>query len=242
MKINCIIIDDEPLAIDKMVNYVERLPYLNLLKTFDNAIEPINYLKENKVDLIFLDVQMEKLTGIQFLEVIHHKPNIILTTAFDSYALKSYELDVTDYLLKPISFERFVKAVDKVYEKMQSPVSQQQSREPSQAQHTDEYCFVKTEFRLEKIDFADILYIEGMGDYLRIITKTKKIMTLQNFKKMEEILPESNFFRVHKSYIVAVDKIENIERNRIKIADKLIPVSDTYKKPFNSFLEKRSLL
>lgn len=243
MKINCLVIDDEPLAIDKMVGYVNKIPYLNLLHTFDNAIEPLDFLKTNKVDLIFLDIQMEGLTGIQFLEVMHQKPYIIMTTAFDSYAIKGYELDVTDYLLKPISFERFLKAVDKVHEKMQSQhhVNIPFSTESANIQPGEEYFFVKTEFRLEKINFNEILYIEGMGDYLRIVTPTKRIMTLQNFKKMEEVLPESNFFRVHKSYIVALNKIENIEKLRIKIADKLIPISDTYKKSFFDFFTKRSL-
>lgn len=243
MKINCLVIDDEPLAIDKMVSYINKIPYLNLLRTYDNAIEPLDYLKTTKVDLIFLDIQMEGLTGIQFLEVIHQKPYIIMTTAFDSYAIKGYELDVTDYLLKPISFERFIKAVDKVQEKMQahSLVKTTSSNESTSAQPSDDYFFVKTEFRLEKINFNEILYIEGMGDYLRVVTPTKKIMTLQNFKKMEEVLPENNFFRVHKSYIVALNKIENIEKLRIKIADKLVPISDTYKKPFFDFFNKRSL-
>ncbi len=243
MKINCIVIDDEPLAIAKMESYIEKLPYLNLLKTFDNAIEPLNFLKTNKVDLIFLDIQMERLTGIQFLEVLHQKPNIIMTTAFDSYAIKGFELEVTDYLLKPISFERFVKAVDKVYEKINhEQLALVAAGEISQTNPTDDYFFVKTEFRLEKIMFSDILYIEGMGDYLRIVMPNKKIMTLQNFKKMEEVLPEQKFFRVHKSYIIAVEKIENIERNRIKISDKLIPISETFKKPFFAFLDKRSLM
>ncbi len=245
MKISCIVIDDEPLAMEKMVGYIEKLPYLNLIATFDNAIEPLDFLKTKKVDLIFLDVQMERLTGIQFLEVLNNKPNVILTTAYSEYAIKGYDLDISDYLLKPISFERFVKAVDKVYEKLQNalpPVHSGQEVMASQASGGEGYIFVKTEFRLEKIMFSDILYIEGMGDYLRIITPTKKIMTLQNFKKMEEMLPSSNFFRVHKSYIVAVDKIENIERNRIKIQDKLIPVSETYRKTFQDFLSKKSLI
>ncbi|HBX53312.1 MAG: DNA-binding response regulator [Bacteroidetes bacterium RIFOXYA12_FULL_35_11] len=245
MKISCIVIDDEPLAMEKMVGYIEKLPYLNLLSTFDNAIEPLDFLKTKKVDLIFLDVQMERLTGIQFLEVLSNKPNVILTTAYSEYAIKGYDLDISDYLLKPISFERFVKAVDKVYEKLQNALPQTHFKQEvmaSQSSGNEGYVFVKTEFRLEKIMFSDILYIEGMGDYLRIITPTKKIMTLQNFKKMEEMLPSTNFFRVHKSYIVAVDKIENIERNRIKINDKLIPVSETYRKPFQDFLSKRSLI
>jgi DNA-binding LytR/AlgR family response regulator len=185
---------------------------------------------------------MEELTGIQLLNILKQKPLVIFTTAYDTYALQGFELDVVDYLLKPISFERFLKAVDKVYEKIQlSALVKTEALNTRAASPTEDYFFVKTEFRFEKIDFSEILYIEGMGDYLRIFTRTKKIMTLQNFKKMEEMLPPNNFCRVHKSYIVALDKIDSIERNRIKIGDRIIPISESYKKTFFDFLEKRKL-
>ncbi|HEY4786785.1 MAG TPA: LytTR family DNA-binding domain-containing protein [Bacteroidales bacterium] len=222
MQINCIVIEDEPLAVKKLTGFINKIEYLKLSKTFDNAIEAISYLKENSVELIFLDIQMEEFTGIQFLETIKQRPKVIITTAYDKYAIKGYELDVADYLLKPFTFERFVIAVEKVYhtlaEKLK-PVS-------------GDYIFVKTEYRLEKIKVSEILYVEGMDEYLRIVTEEKKIMTLQNFKSMEEILPKDNFIRVHKSYLVAIDKIESIERNRIKIRKMLIPISDTYKERF----------
>jgi len=185
---------------------------------------------------------MEELTGIQLLNVLNPKPNVIFTTAYDSFAIQGFELDAVDYLLKPISFERFLKAVNKVYEKLNvEHLIENKNREVTIYTPGDDYFFVKTEFRLERVNFSDILYIEGMGDYLRIITPNKRLMTLQNFKKMEEMLPVNKFYRVHKSYIVSLDKIENIERNRIKISDKIIPISDTYKKPFFDFLDKRKL-
>jgi DNA-binding LytR/AlgR family response regulator len=222
MQINCISIEDEPLALKKLTGFINKIKYLKLIRSFDNAIEAISYLKENAVDLIFLDIQMEEFTGIQFLETIKQRPTVIITTAYDKYAIKGYELDVSDYLLKPFTFERFVQSVEKVcnniMEKLQ-PVS-------------TGYIFVKTEYRLEKINVADILYIEGMNEYLKIVTAGNNICTLQNFKSMEELLPKKNFARVHKSYIVAVDKIENIERNRIKIQKMIIPISETYKDEF----------
>ncbi len=239
-KINCIAVDDEPLALDIINNYVSKVPFLNLLKSFDNAMETINYVKENKVDLVFLDIQMDELTGIQLLNILQPKPLVIFTTAYDSFAIQGFELEAIDYLLKPISFERFLKAVNKVYDKMN--ISSNASKtDPIILKQSENYFFVKTEFRYEKIIFDEILYIEGMGDYLRIVTKTKKVMTLQNFKKMEETLPADLFCRVHKSYIIAFNKIESIERNRIKITDQLIPISDSFKKNFFDIFDKMKL-
>jgi len=244
MKISCVAIDDEPLALDIIKNYTQKVPFLDLKATFDNAIESIEYLKNNKVDLLFLDIQMDELTGIQLLNVLKDKPLVIFTTAYDSYAIKGYELDAVDYLLKPISFERFMKAAEKVYDRLNA----KHDRNPANKEvlvtnnKTDDYFFIKTEFHLEKLNFCDILYIEGMGDYLMIHTLAKKIMILQNFKKAEEILPEGNFCRVHKSYMVALDKIESIERNRIKIGATLIPISDSYKKVFYDLIEKKGLV
>lgn len=224
MQINCIVIEDEPLAIKKLTGFIHKVEYLQLSRTFDNAIDAISYLKENPVDLIFLDIQMEEFTGIQFLETIKQRPKVIITTAYDKYAVKGYELDVADYLLKPFTFERFIQSVEKMHKTLsekQTPVSA-------------DYIFVKTEYRLEKIKVSTILYVEGMNEYLQIVTEEKKIMTLQNFKSIEEVLPKNNFVRVHKSYLVAIDKVESIERNRIKIQKMLIPISETYKEAFFS--------
>ena len=240
MKINCIAIDDEPLALDIIRDYCSKVPFLNLIRTFDNAMDSIEFIRSNKLDLLFLDIQMEELTGIQLLHALKHRPYVIFTTAYDSYAIQGFELDIIDYLLKPISFERFVKSVDKVYEKMQTDQMLKAKPEPVAAAPSEEaYFFVKTETRMEKVRYADVLYIEGMGDYWRIITPGKRIMTLLNYKKLEEMLPPRQFIRVHKSFIVAVDKIDSVERNRIKIADRLIPVSETFRKTFFDFIEKR---
>jgi len=232
MKINCIAIEDEPLALKKIKEYIEQVDFLNLLEGFDNAIDAIGFLKRNSVDVIFLDIRMKKLSGIQFLESLHVKPKVIITSAYDEYALKGYELDVADYLLKPFTFERFLKSVDKVYNQLNK----------LQNDKSNDYIFVKTEYRIEKIEINDILYIQGMKDYLQIHTADRKIMTLQTFKNLLEILPQSDFQRIHNSYIISISKIENIERNRIRIGNDLIPISESYKDKFYRILKERKIL
>jgi two-component system, LytTR family, response regulator len=242
MKIRCIAIDDEPPALAQIEEYISRVPFLELLAGFENAFDTLEYLKSNDVDLMFLDIEMEGLTGIQLLNVLKEKPKIVLTTAYDQYAIKAFDLDVSDYLLKPISFERFMQSVDKVFDSLKHRDIQSISTDKNEVKIRN-YIFVKTEYRMQRVDFNDILYIEGMKEYLIIYTiHEKKILTLLTFKKMEEMLPSSNFTRVHKSYIVSLDKIESIERNRIKIRDKLIPVGESYSKMFYSILENRKFL
>lgn len=242
MKIKCIAIDDEPPALTQMEEYISRVPFLELLNSFDNGMSALEFLKENEVDLVFLDIEMEGFTGIQLLKVLKNKPFIILTTAYDSYAIQAFDLDVNDYLLKPISFERFLKSVEKVYDMKTNKKPSVAAAQPL-APVSDEknYIFVKTEYRMQRVDFKEILYIEGLKEYLIIKMITGRVITLQSFRHMEEMLPSSNFIRVHKSYMVALDKIEFIERNRIKIADKLIPIGDTYKKVFYEALGNREL-
>ena len=232
MKINCIAIEDEPLALKKIKEFIEQIDYLNLLEGFNNAVDAIGFLKKNPVDLIFLDIRMKKLSGIQFLESLQIKPKVIITSAYDEYALKGYELDVADYLLKPFTLERFLKSVDKVYNQLSVLTGD----------NSNDYIFVKTEYRIEKIEIKDILYLQGMKDYLQIHTTDKKIMTLQTFKNLLEILPQIDFQRVHNSYIVSISKIENIERNRIRIGKDLIPISDSYKDKFYGILKERKIL
>jgi DNA-binding LytR/AlgR family response regulator len=244
MKMNCIAVDDEVLALKKIKRYAEKIDYLNLLGTFDNALSTFSFLRENHIDLIFLDIQMDEFTGIQLLETIKDPPYVILTTAFDEYALKAYELDVMDYLLKPIPFERFVKAVEKVYARFLKDVNTQSKparleNAPLQTDKPD-YTFVKSGSKTVKMYFNKILYIEGMRDYLQIHTEDSKIMTLLNFKTIQDLLDPQKFIRVHKSYIVAIDKIDYIENSAIKIRDKLIPVSSSYKIAFNSLLSKKN--
>jgi len=242
MKINCIAIDDEPLALEIIKDYCSKVSFLNLTQIFVNAVESIEYLRNNKTDLIFLDIQMEELSGIQLLNAIKNKPYVIFTTAYDNYALQGFELDVVDYMLKPISFERFIKGVNKVCERMQLESNLSSPGEPKKMTSSESsFFFVKTETRMERIENNDVLYVEGMSDYWRIVTKTRRIMTLMNAKKLEEVLHEPQFCRVHKSFFVALDKIESIERNRIKIGDKYIPVSETYHKTFFELIERKKL-
>jgi len=243
MELKCIAIDDEPLALEIITDYISRVPFLNLLRSFDNAVDSIDFIRNNKVDLMFLDIEMEGLSGIQLVHALPDRPQIIFTTAYDRYAIEGFELDAADYLLKPISFERFVKSVDRVYNDMIKKEKGSSVVPDSNASgHSGDFIFVKTESRLQKIAVNEILYIEGQGDYLRIITRSMKVMTLQNFKKLESVLPPDNFVRVHKSFMVALDKIENISKNRIKIGDKLIPISDSYHESFFQKIGKKGLL
>jgi len=232
MIISCIAIDDEPLALKKLEGFISKIPELRLQRTFDNSIEAMGWLQGNNTDLIFLDIRMDMLTGIQFLESTRTQARVIITSAFDSYALKGFELSVTDYLLKPFSFQRFAQAVSKVIS-----FYAEQQKSVSESSEKGRFIFIKTEYRFERIDFDEILYIEGMKDYLRIICTNRKIMTLQSFAKIEEVLPPKEFCRVHKSYLVAINKIKSVERGIIIIADQRIPVSNTYKDNFYSLIK-----
>lgn len=237
--IRCLIVDDEPLALDILIDYIEKVPALQLVKATTSAFEALSIAQSEQIDLIFLDVQMPELTGIQFLKVLNGKCKVILTTAYSQYALDGYELDISDYLLKPIAFDRFYKAVSKVQNQHQ-PIVQQVAAEKPQSLSPD-FIFVKTEHRIQKIYIDDILYIEGLKDYVSIFTPTERVITLQNMKKMEEALPGGRFARVHKSYIVAIDKIESIERSRIQIGDKIIPIGDTYRENFFKQIEDKNI-
>lgn len=222
MKINCIIVEDEPLALEQVKGFALKLPFLNLLSSFDNAFEALSFLKTNKVDLIFLDIHMDEFSGIQLLETSTITSQVIITTAYHEYALKGFDLQVSDYLLKPYTFERFVQAVDRV----------QNNLSKNEITNDKKFIFVKTEYRLEKIFLSEVLYIEGMKDYRRIHTLNKRIMTLQTFNDFEKEISPGIICRVHKSFMVALDKIESIERGLIKIKDILIPISETYRQTF----------
>lgn len=228
-KLSCIIIEDEPLALDKTRDFVSKVPFLHLAATFDNALSGLTYLNNNKVDVLFLDINMDELTGIELLESSKITSQVILTTAYQEYALKGYELQITDYLLKPFTFNRFLQAVNKAQDNILH----------RGADALPEFIFIKTENRLEKITLQDIVYIEGMRDYRRIHTTHKKIMTLQNFSELEKMIPTSIVCRVHKSYMVSLAKIESVERGRIKIGDLLIPVSDSYRDAFFALINKQ---
>ena len=229
-KYSCIIIEDEPLALEKTKSFVAKVPFLNLCATFDNALTGLAYLNNNKVDVLFLDINMDELSGIELLESSKISSQVIITTAYQEYAIKGYELQITDYLLKPFTFNRFLQAVNKAQENLVQRGSEVQP----------DFIFVKTENRLEKISLNEIVYIEGMRDYRKIHTMNKKIMTLQNFTELEKSIPSNIICRVHKSYMVALNKIESIERNRIKIADQFIPISETYKDIFFQIIKNRA--
>lgn len=237
MSVNCIIIEDEPLAQEKLEDFIEKVDFLKLLKTTASAIEAIGFLQNNTVELIFLDIRMKKFSGIQFLKALQNKPKVIITSAYNQYALEGYDYNVSDYLLKPFSFERFIQAVNKAMDEI---VLENKAKDNISGKI--DYIFIKTENRIEKIYLKDILYIEGLKDYLKIVLQSSKILTLLSFKKLLEMLPDNEFIRVHKSYVISIDKIQSIERNRIKIDVKLIPISDTYRKQFYAYLKDKNLI
>lgn len=226
--INCVIIDDEPLAREGIANYVNQVDFLQLIVTCENPVELMKALDENQVDLIFLDIQMPKMNGIDFLKISHNLPMVIITTAYPSYALEGFQLDVLDYLLKPITFDRFFKAVNKAKDYHQLVLGIDYQRVQKNGQATDTF-FIKCGSKYEKIYFSEILYIQGMQNYVTIYTTKGKHITLLYLKSLEENLDERLFIRVHKSYIVSIDKIEGIEGNEIFIQSCRIPISRNYR-------------
>ena len=231
-KITCYIIDDEPLAQEILEEYIGKVPFLELKGTFMSPLEATGQIKKDNPDLLFLDINMPDLDGLSFIPMLNPKPQIILTTAYDQYALKAFELEVKDYLLKPFSFERFYKSVLRLYQELNPQQQLEKAEAKTGPQDEQEYIFLKVGHRIQKIAFRDILFIEGMKDYLRIHTSKEKIMTLLSFAKLEELLPDKKFARVHRSFMVALEKIDHIEKNRIKIADQVIPISTTYADTF----------
>ncbi|MFT3739097.1 MAG: LytTR family DNA-binding domain-containing protein [Breznakibacter sp.] len=230
MPFTCITVDDEPLALEKLNGFVAQMPQLQLSASFGNARDAMDFILSHAVDILFLDIQMDGLTGLDMLSALPRMPQVVLTTAYGEYALKGYELEVTDYVLKPYSFGRFAQAanlaVKRLGEKTEAPAAG--------------FIFVKTDYRLVKLKLDDILYIEGMGDFRRIVTTTGKILTQQTFGAFEQQLPKETFVRIHKSYMVAVPKIETIEKHRVKIHTQLFPVSESYRGHFYKLIGKYS--
>ena len=235
--LKCMVIDDEPLAIQLLANHISKVSFLELVNTFNNPMEALISFNSNPVDLILLDIQMPQLTGIQFMKLLQNRAQVIITSAYEEYAIEGYEHNVTDYLLKPISFERFYRAVEKAYN-INNPthkINPKQDLYPA----TGGYIFVKVETKMVRVELDDILFIEGLKNYVSIFTRTQRIVTLQVMKQLEEILPANRFIRVHKSYIVALDKINSIERQEIYINDRIIPIGITYQEQFFKILESR---
>lgn len=228
MKLRCLLIEDEPPAQEKLAGFIGEVPFLELQQVFASAVSVPAYLREHTVDLLFLDIQLGLLNGMDFLASLSAPPKVIITTAYASYALRGYELSVADYLLKPYSFERFYQAVTKVYQTFTVVPKPEES-----------YLFVRTENRLEKISHSDILYVEGMKDYLKIVTTEKSILSLMSFKQLLTGLPASGFIRVHHSFVVGLASIQSVERDRIRIGDKLIPISQSHREAFYQQIKNR---
>jgi len=241
--IRCLVVDDEPLALNILEDYISKIPFLQLIKATTNPIEALTMVQAGGIDLVFLDVQMPELTGIQFLKIANGKAKVILTTAYPQYALEGYELDVVDYLLKPIAFDRFFKSVQKAQGVIE-PAVKAAAPAPETAPQDDfmsDFIFVKTEHKIQKVYLHDIQFIEGLKDYVSIFTSAERVITLQGMKKMEDALPPKHFIRVHKSYIVSINKIDSIERSRIFIGNKVIPVGDTYREDFFKIVDGKNI-
>ncbi|MBN8577520.1 MAG: response regulator transcription factor [Cytophagales bacterium] len=239
MKLNCIIIEDEPLARNLLIDYVSKVPTLQLIQAFGNPLEALEVLRTQPVDLLFLDVQMPQLTGISLLKVLQHKPMVILTTAYSEYALVGYELDVADYLLKPVTFERFLKAIDKV--SLRLTAGEAQPTEGKSEPAPKDFVFVKDGTKSVRVQLSEILYIEGLKDYVTIHTPGQKIVTLQRMKTLEEQLPADGFIRIHNSFIVSVKAIDVVHKNEVQIGQATLPIGDTYRKGFREFIEKHHI-
>jgi DNA-binding LytR/AlgR family response regulator len=226
--INCIAVDDEPLALNLIEDDIRKVSFLKLVKKCRSVTEALKILNTEKIDLIFLDIEMPDITGIQFLKSMKNKPMVIFITAYDKYALEGFELDVLDYLLKPVPFDRFLKAVNKAYEYYNFVNVKTQSQENMGIYH--DYIFVKSEHKIIKINTKDILYIEGLKDYIKIYAGgDKPIYTLQSLKYLEEILPPTQFIRIHRSFIISLSKIEYIGKSKVNIAGESIPISNFYR-------------
>ena len=237
---NCLAIDDEPLALDVIEDFSQRIPFISLIGKCTSAFEAIEIMNQSKIDLIFLDINMPYISGIEFMKSIESRPMVIFTTAYSEFALEGFELSAVDYLVKPIAYERFLKAVNKAFELY----SLKQSRdEPSESltRPEAEYLMVKADYSTVKINLNDIAYIEGLKDYIKIYLGGRPLLTKSTMKNIEAKLPAHKFVRVHKSYIVAIAKIEAIENQRIIIGDKRIPVGEQYKDGFNIILDNLRL-
>ncbi|TDG36760.1 response regulator transcription factor [Pedobacter changchengzhani] len=233
--IRCLAVDDEAYASDVVAAFIKKTPFLELIGTTTSPFEALNLVQAGAVDLVFLDIQMPELTGIQFLKICGDKCKVILTTAYSEFALAGFDLDVVDYLLKPISYERFYKAASKAKQILQ-PVLSLQNEKPVQAivQQENDFMFIKgdTKNKFLKVNYNDILYIEGLKNYVSVYTETQRLITYQPLRELEVELPKPPFYRVHKSYIVSLEKIKMIDGNTLFINDQSIPVGETYKEEF----------
>ena len=237
MKTKCLILDDEPYARNLLRDHIEKIGGFEIIAECGNAIEAIDVLRTQPVDLIFSDIQMPELTGIEFIKTLNNPPNFILTTAFRDYALEGYELNVLDYLVKPITFARLLKAVNKYYQYSGQPIRKIE-KEPEQVQAIDDFMYVRENKRYVKVNYRDILYFEGLGEYIQIFTRDKKIVTKQGLNDLEKKLPPSNFFRIHKSHIVNLSKIESFTAQTIEVPGKKLTIGRSYKEQVSEVLKR----
>lgn len=225
MKINCLIIDDEPWALDLMEDFIQKIPYLRLVARCEGPIAARPYFDQEEIDLIFLDIRMPDLSGIQFLKTLSKKPSVIFVTAYNEFAVEGFELDAVDYLLKPVPFDRFVGAVSKAYEYISFRKSNKQLNT------NEDFIFIKTSHKIQKIFYEDIIYLEGLKDYTRIHLSgsRKPIVTLQSLKYFESRLPSTNFIRIHRSYIVSLRKLDTVSRKTVFLGETELPCSEHYR-------------
>jgi DNA-binding LytR/AlgR family response regulator len=237
--IRCIAIDDEKLALDLIEDDILKVPFLQLVKKCRSGIDALDALQTEKIDLLFLDIQMPDISGIQFLQSLPHKPLVIFTTAYEKYALEGFEMDVVDYLLKPYSFERFLKAVNKVKEHL--TIQEKNQQQPAEEiSFSTQFVFVKSDYKLVKIEISEIQYIESLKDYVKIVVGDKPVVTLSSMKAIEEKLVAPDFIRIHRSFIVNIRKIQYIHRNFVKVGEKEIPIGDNYKDNFLQIINQKN--
>lgn len=234
--VRCCVIDDEPLASQLIASYVNKTPFMELVGTFASAQEAIKVVLDEKIDVVFLDIQMPQLNGIEFARIIPPSCRVVFVTAYDTYAVQGYKANALDYLLKPVSYEEFVATANRI---LQWVELNRQARENAVDK---EYLIVKSEYKLVQIPIRDIVYVEGLKDYVKVCLENgTKVMTLMSMKRLEQFLPISQFLRVHRSYIVNTTKIKMIERNRIVFGNTYIPVSESYKQAFNDYVDNHSI-
>lgn len=233
MELNCLIVDDEPLALDLLETYVRRTSFLKLKGRCGSAVDVLQQLKEERIDVIFLDIQMPELTGLELSRMIDQQTRIIFTTAFEQYALEGFKVNALDYLLKPVSYPEFLKAANKALQWFEM-----KSSEKNGVKESEESFFVKSDYKLLKIEFQKICYIEGLKDYVKIFLddSSQPVVSLISMKALEETLPSASFIRVHRSFIVNLDKVTVVERNRIVFGKTYIPISDSYRNKFSEFI------
>lgn len=239
--IRCAVVDDEPLALGLMASYVKKTPFLKLVGAYSSAVQAMQEMHDHIVDLIFLDIQMPELNGLDYSRMIPQQTRVVFTTAFNQYALDGYKVNALDYLLKPVSYPDFLQAANKAQEWF-NLIERSQQPEKTEKEEDIQSIFIKSEYKLIQIELKNILYIEGLKDYVKIYEENapKPIMSLMSMKAMEDMLPSDRFMRVHRSYIVQKEKIRIIEHNRIVFGNLYIPIGDSYKQVFQDFLNKRS--